>query len=522
MSECKILGIELGSSRIKAVLINEKGDVLASGAHDWENMLVDGYWTYSLDKVWNGIQDAFSKVAKQYNVTTGQELRTVDAMGVSAMMHGYLPFGSDGNLLAAFRTWRNTNTVKAAEILTEKLQFNIPDRWSISHLYQCVLDKEEHVKNIDFLTTLSGYVHWQLTGEKVLGIGDASGMFPIDSTINNFDKSLLATSNKLLSEKGFTKPIESIFPTVLVAGEKAGILTEQGAKLLDPTGMFNAGIPLCPPEGDAGTGMVATNSVAQRTGNVSAGTSIFAMIVLEKALKKLHREIDMVTTPCSSPVAMVHCNTCTSELDAWVKMFYEIAQCSNSSITKGELYDLFYQKALEGDSDCDSIISYNYFAGEPITKVDKGVPLLVRRPDTKMTFANFARSQIYGTMATLKLGMDILSNEEDVALDSLLGHGGLFKTPKVGQKIMADALNIPIAVMETASEGGPWGIALLASFMLNKEESETLQEYLKLKIFAGSNGSTISPTLEDVKGFEAYLENYKKWIEAEDVAGKAL
>ncbi len=522
MVKCKMLGIELGSSRIKAVLINEKGDVLASGAHDWENSLVDNYWTYSLENVWKGIQDAFAKVSTEYKEKTGELLTTVDAMGVSAMMHGYLPFDKDGKQLAAFRTWRNTNTVKAAEILTDKLQFNIPERWSISHLYQCVLDNEDHVKNIEYLTTLSGYVHWQLTGEKVLGVGDASGMFPVDSTIRNFDESLLAITNKLLNEKNFSKTIKSIFPKVLVAGEKAGILTDDGAKLLDPTGKFMSGIPLCPPEGDAGTGMVATNSVAQRTGNVSAGTSIFAMIVLEKALKKLYREIDMVTTPCASPVAMVHCNTCTSELDAWVKMFYEIAQCANSTITKGELYDVFYQKALEGDSDCDSIISYNYFAGEPITKVEKGVPLLVRRPDTKMTFSNFARSQIYGTMATLKIGMDILSQEEGVSLESLLGHGGLFKTPKVGQKIMADALNIPISVMKTASEGGPWGIALLASFMLNKAENESLQEFLNAKIFAGSKGSTISPTAEDVKGFERYLEDYKKWIPAEDIAGKVL
>ncbi len=518
----KTLGIELGSSRIKAVLIDDKGSVIASGAHDWENSLIDGYWTYSLEKVWQGIQDAFAKVSNDYKDKTGETLTTVDAMGVSAMMHGYLPFDKNGEQLAAFRTWRNTNTVKAAEVLTEELQFNIPERWSIAHLYQCVIENDTHTKEIDYLTTLSGYVHWQLTGEKVLGIGDASGMFPIDSTTKDFDATLIAKSNNLLKVNGFTQDIIAIFPKVLVAGEKAGVLTEKGAKLLDPTGVFQAGIQMCPPEGDAGTGMVATNSVAQRTGNVSAGTSIFAMIVLEKALKKLHREIDMVTTPCASPVAMVHCNTCTSELDAWLKMFYEITSLTNASITKGQLYDIFYQEALKGESDCDGVISYNYFAGEPITKVEKGVPLLLRRSDSKMSFANFARSQIYGTMATLKIGMDILFNEESVSLDTLLGHGGLFKTPEVGQKIMADALNIPIAVMSTAGEGGPWGIAVLASFMLNKDTNETLQSYLTSKIFAGSEGSTIHPNNDDVKGFERYIENYKKGIAVESIAGDAM
>ncbi len=522
MAECRTLGIELGSSRIKAVLINEKGTVIASGAHDWENSLINGYWTYSLNNVWKGVQDAFAKVAEDFKDKTGSVLKEVDAIGISAMMHGYLPFDAAGEQLQDFRTWRNTNTVKAAEILTEELQFNIPERWSVAHLYQCILEKDSHTANIDFMTTLAGYVHWQLTDEKVLGIGDASGMFPIDSISMNYDSSLLKKTDALLAEKGFTKNVENIFPKVLVAGDKAGVLTEKGAKLLDPTGTLIAGIPLCPPEGDAGTGMVATNSVAQRTGNVSAGTSIFAMIVLEKALKKLHREIDMVTTPCASPVAMVHCNTCTSELDAWLKMFSEMFSSANTSISKGELYEIFYQKALEGDSDCDGLISYNYFAGEPITKVEKGKPLFFRRPDSKMTIANFARSQIYGTMATLKIGMDILFFDEKVALDSLLGHGGLFKTPKVGQKIMADALNIPIAVMETASEGGPWGMAILAGFMLNRKENESLKDFLESKIFSDSKGSTINPDPSDVKGFERYIENYKKGLAVEVAAGNAF
>ncbi len=522
MAKNKSLAIELGSSRIKAVIIDETGDVLANGAHDWENSLIGGYWTYSLENVWKGIQDAFAKVSLSYKEKTGETLTCVDAMGVSAMMHGYLPFDKNGKQLAEFRTWRNTNTVKAAEILTDKLQFNIPERWSVAHLYQCVLEAEPYTANIDFMTTLAGYVHWQLTDKKVLGIGDASGMFPIDSVAKDYEKSLLQKTNELLGEKGFSQKVENIFPKILVAGDEAGVLTEEGAKRLDPTGKFKAGVPFCPPEGDAGTGMVATNSVAQKTGNVSAGTSIFAMIVLEKALKKLHREIDMVTTPCASPVAMVHCNTCTSELDAWMKLFYEIVQSTGSSITKGQLYALFYEKALESDTDCDGIISYNYFAGEPITKVDKGVPLLLRRSDTKMTLANFARSQIYGAMATLKIGMDILFVDEGVKLDVLLGHGGLFKAPKVGQKMMAGALNIPVAVMETASEGGPWGMAILASFMLNKGENETLNDYLNKNIFAGSKGSTINPDAEDVKGFERYIEQYKKGIAVESLAGDIL
>ncbi len=517
-----VLGIELGSSRIKSVLVDKKGCVLATGIHDWENKLENGYWTYLLEDVWKGIQGSFSNICADYKNKTGENLTTVAAIGVSAMMHGYLPFDKDGVQLAAFRTWRNTNTAKAAEFLTEELQFNIPERWSIAHLYQCISDNEEHTKNIDFMTTLAGYVHWKLTGEKVLGIGDASGMFPIDSVAKDYDAGLIKKTNELLSAKGFTNRVESIFPKVLVAGDKGGVLSEDGAKLLDPTGTFKSGIPLCPPEGDAGTGMVATNSVTQRSGNVSAGTSIFAMIVLEKALKKLHREIDMVTTPCASPVAMVHCNTCTSELDAWVKMFHEVVKLTNDAIPLSDIYNLVYQKALEGDSDCDGLLSYNYFAGEPITKVEKGVPLLLRRPDTKMSFANFARSQIYGTLATLKIGMDILFNEEHVALDSLLGHGGLFKVPKVGQKIMSDALNIPIAVMKNAGEGGPWGIAVLAGFMLYRDNEETLKDYLANNIFEGSNGSVISPTQDDVDGFKRYIEMYKKGLSAENAAAEIL
>ncbi len=512
------LGIELGSTRIKAVLTNEKGTVIASGAHDWENSFENNYWTYSLEKVWAGIQDAFSNLRENAMKSTGEKLESVSAMGISAMMHGYLPFNKNGELLTPFRTWRNTNTSVAAEKLTDTMQFNIPERWSIAHIYQAMLDNEPHVKHISYLTTLAGYVHWQLTDKKVLGVGDASGMFPIDSNICDYDKAKTTQFDELLNKGGYGFKLNDIMPKVLKAGEKAGTLTEKGAKLLDQSGEFNAGIPMCPPEGDAGTGMVATNSVAQLTGNVSAGTSVFAMIVLEKQLKKLHREIDMVTTPCASPVAMVHCNTCTSDLDAWVKMFDEVLKAANCNLSKARLYDMFYNKALEGDADCGGLLCYNYYAGEPVVGVENGRPMFVRKPENELTFANFARTQIYATMAALKIGMDILFNEEKVKLETLLGHGGLFKTPTAGQKMLAGALNVPVAVMETAGEGGPWGIALLAAYMQNKKDGQSLQDYLKNNIFAGAKGSVVQPDTKDVKGFAKYIDSYKIGLMAEKAA----
>ncbi|MBR4888069.1 MAG: FGGY-family carbohydrate kinase, partial [Clostridia bacterium] len=453
------LGIELGSTRIKAVLIGPDHNPIASGDHAWENRMEDGVWTYHLEDAWAGLQDAYRNLTKDVEEKYGTTLRTVGSMGFSGMMHGYLVFDENGEQLAPFRTWRNVMTEAAAVELTELFNFNIPLRWSISHLYQAMLNKEEHLPRVTFQTTLAGYVHWKLTGRKVLGVGEASGVFPIDSTTNDYDAGMMAKFNEKLAAAGLPYTLQDIFPTVLCAGEEAGTLTEEGAKLLDPTGTLQAGIPLCPPEGDAGTGMVATNSVSPRTGNVSAGTSVFSMVVLEKPLSKVYPEIDMATTPTGMPVAMVHGNTCTSELDAWVKMFGELLAAGGAQVSKSQLYELLYTKALEGDADCGGLVGFNYYAGEPVTKVDEGRPLFVRRPESPLTLANFMRTQLYSAMATLKVGMEILE-EEQVAMDSLLGHGGLFKTKGVGQRLMAGALNVPVAVMETAGEGGPWGMSL--------------------------------------------------------------
>ena len=516
------LGIELGSTRIKAVLAGPDGSVLASGAHDWENRFEDGYWTYHLDDVWAGIQDAYARLAADYKARYGEELRQVGALGVSAMMHGYLPFGGAGQQLAAFRTWRNTTTGPAAEALTERFGFNIPQRWSIAHLYQAMLNKEPHVNQIAHLTTLAGYVHWQLTGEKVLGVGEASGMFPIDSATGDYDAGMLASFDELLKSASLPFRLRDILPRVLSAGDDAGRLTEQGAKLLDPTGTLAPGAVMAPPEGDAGTGMVATNSVAARTGNVSAGTSVFAMAVLEKPLSRVYPEIDMVTTPTGRPVAMVHCNTCTSDLDAWVRLLGQMAEAAGAPLAKPALYDLLYQKALEADADCGGLVNFNYYSGEPVTGLDEGRPLFVRRPGAKLTLANFARAQLYSTMATLKLGMDILLEKEQVKLDSLLGHGGLFKTPVVGQKLLAGALGVPVSVMETAGEGGPWGMALLALYRLEKQAGQTLEDWLNAVVFAGAAGSTQIPDEADRAGFAAFIRDYAACIPVEKAAVDAL
>ena len=515
------LGIELGSTRIKAVLAGPDGTVLAGGAHDWENRFEGGYWTYHLDDVWAGIQDAYRDLARNYENTYVEPLTTVGALGVSAMMHGYLPFDREGRQLAAFRTWRNTTTQPAAEALTERFRFNIPQRWSVAHLYQAILNGEEHVKDIAFLTTLAGYVHWQLTGEKVLGIGDASGMFPIDSSTCDYDAAMLDSFDALAGAH-LSCRLRDLLPKVLCAGQDAGRLTETGARLLDPTGTLPAGIPVCPPEGDAGTGMAATNSVAQRTGNVSAGTSVFAMVVLEKPLKEVHPEIDMVTTPDGAPVAMVHCNTCTSDLDGWVKLLGEMAQAAGVTLTKTQLYTLFYQKALQGDADCGGLVNFNYFSGEPVTGVPDGRPLFVRRPDAKFNLANFARAQLYACMATLKYGLDILFEQEQVTVDNLLGHGGLFKVPVVGQKLLAGALGVPVSVMKTAGEGGPWGMALLAGYRLHRREGETLESYLRDRIFADAEGSTLTSDEQDHRGFAAFMENYVRCLAVEHAAVDAL
>ncbi|MDR1108259.1 MAG: FGGY-family carbohydrate kinase [Spirochaetaceae bacterium] len=516
------LGIELGSTRIKAVLIGEDYTPLASGGFDWENRLEDGFWTYHLDNVWKGLQGSFENLSNEIRERYGVPLTRPGAMGISAMMHGYLAFDKSGGLLAPFRTWRNTTTDEAARLLSEKFRFNIPLRWSIAHLYQAILNKEAHVKDVAFLTTLSGYVHWKLSGEKVLGIGDASGMFPINSRTKNYHEQMIEQFESLTREASQDLKLKNILPGVLTAGENAGILSAEGAKLLDPTGNLEAGIPLCPPEGDAGTGMTATNSVAERTGNVSAGTSIFAMVVLEKDLSRMYPEIDIVTTPSGKPAAMVHCNNCTSDLDAWLRLFNEVLQSFGPPIKKAALYDALYAKALEGDAAGGGLLAYNYYGGEPITALEQGRPLFVRTPDSSLTLANFMRTLLYSTMATLKIGMDILTEKERIRLDRLLGHGGLFKTAVVGQRLLASALNVPVAVMESAGEGGAWGIALLAAYLRQKAEAEPLEDFLASRVFARNHGEAVKPDPRDQQGFAEFMNRYQAGIAIESAAVEHL
>lgn len=516
------LGIEFGSTRIKAVLIDEQCQVVATGAHDWENRLENGLWTYSLDDIWSGLHSCYASLQADVKERYGLEITKLKSIGFSAMMHGYLAFNKEDELLVPFRTWRNSNTNAASAKLTDYLQFNIPERWSIAHLYHCIINHESHVKDVAFFTTLAGYIHYKLTGQKVLGIGDAAGMFPIDSTINDFDQDLLAKFATLIEPEGMPWQIKDLLPKVLVAGDDAGSLTAEGAKLLDPSGKLQSGIPLCPPEGDAGTGMVATNAVAVRTGNVSAGTSIFAMIVLEKALSKLHREIDMVTTPDGLPVAMVHANNCTSDLNAWVNLFGEFAALSGNKLDPNDLYGLLYRNALEGDADCGGLLSYGYLSGEFITGLEEGRPLFVRTPHSKFNLANFMRTHLYTSLGAIKIGMDILVKEEHVKIDRLLGHGGLFKTKGVGQQFMADAVEVPVSVMETAGEGGPWGQAVLAAFMVDKKDGETLPEFLNNKVFANAQGSTLSPIEQNVAGYNKFIERYKAGIAVEKCAVQTL
>ncbi len=516
------LGIEFGSTRIKAVLVGEDNAPIASGSHDWENRLENGVWTYTLEDIWTGLQDSYTKMAEDVKAQYDIVLTSVGAIGFSAMMHGYMAFDKNDTLLVPFRTWRNTITGEASGKLTKLFGFNIPQRWSIAHLYQAILNGEEHVKDICFQTTLAGYIHWKLTGQKVLGVGEASGMFPIDSATNDYHADMVAKFDDAIADKGFNWKLRDIFPQVLVAGEAAGTLTQEGAKLLDVSGNLQAGIPLCPPEGDAGTGMTATNSVAVRTGNVSAGTSVFAMIVLEKELKKLHEEIDLVTTPTGEAVAMVHCNNCTSDLNSWVNLFKEFAESFGIDVDMNQLFGTLYNKALEGDKDGGGLLAYNYFSGEHITGFEQGRPMFVRTADSKFNLANFMRVNLYTALGALKVGLDILLKEEGVKLDQILGHGGLFKTKGVGQSIMAAAMNTPVSVMETAGEGGAWGIALLASYMKNKGEKESLADYLNEKVFAGYEAETIAPDAEDVKGFDAFIERYKGGLPIEHAAVECL
>lgn len=515
------LGIELGSTRIKAVLIGPDHAPVAMGAHDWENRLEDGVWTYHLDDVWTGIQDAYADLARNALETCGEPLARLEAVGVSAMMHGYLPFDAAGNQLAPFRTWRNTMTAKAAEELTALFSFNIPQRWSIAHLYQAILNEEAHVSSIDYLTTLAGYVHWQLTGERVLGVGEASGMFPIDSAAMTYDADMADRFDRLVAGHHFRWKLLDILPRVLPAGVQAGRLTPEGAQLLDPTGELQPGTPFCPPEGDAGTGMVATNSVAERTGNVSAGTSIFAMVVLERPLSQVYPEIDMVTTPDGKPVAMVHCNNCTSEINAWAGMLQEFAHCIGSDLSDDRLYSLLYSKAAEGEKDGGGLLCCNYLSGEPVVDMEEGRPLLVRRPESRLTLGNFMRAQLYSAVATLKIGMELLTEGESVKLDRLMGHGGLFKTPEAGQKIMAAAIGVPVSVMENAGEGGAWGIALLAEYMLSGE-GMTLAQYMEQNVFTDMPIIEKDPAPADIAGFTAYMHAYQGLLAVEETAIQAV
>ncbi len=518
--ESTSLGIELGSTRIKACLIGPDHVPIASGSHDWENRLVDGVWTYALEDVWTGLQSAvvalLADVQRQYGVRP----TTFGALGVSAMMHGYLAFDEDGELLVPFRTWRNTSTGRAAGELTDLLGHNIPLRWSIAHLYQAILDDEPHVPDVRFVTTLAGYVHWRLTGRRVLGVGDASGMFPIDHETRSYDKAMLGAVDGLIGAHRPGLTVEALLPQVLSAGEDAGRLTEEGTALLDPSGTLRPGIPLCPPEGDAGTGMVATNSVTPRTGNVSAGTSIFAMVVLERPLTQVHHELDVVTTPAGDPVAMVHCNNGASEIDAWAGLFREFALRSGHTASSDEVFGTLFRAALEGEADGGGLVAYNYLAGEPVTGLEAGRPLVVRTPGSSLRLPTFMRATIYSAFATLSLGMRVLA-AEGVSLDTMFAHGGVFRTEGVAQRFLAAALDAPVAVGRTAGEGGAWGIAVLAAY-LGAAVEQDLGAYLSDRVFAGADLEVVEPDTADVAGFAAYLERFEAGLAIERAAIAAL
>ncbi|MGN0527277.1 MAG: xylulokinase [Acutalibacteraceae bacterium] len=510
-----VLGIEFGSTRIKGVLIDGNGEVLAVGGYDWENSLSDGIWTYSLEEIFAGLKGCYASLKKDVKDRYGITLASLKYLGISGMMHGYLPFNNKLELLANFRTWRNTNAAAAAAELTELFGYNIPDRWSIAHLYQAILNGESHTKDVAYITTLAGYIHTLLTGEKVMGVGEASGMFPIEN--NDYNPEMLKKFDDLLNSKGYSYKTKDILPKVLVAGENAGYLTEEGAKLLDPEGDLKAGVPLCPPEGDAGTGMVATNSVRKRTGNVSVGTSVFAMLVLENNIKKLYREIDMVTTPDGAPVAMVHCNNCTSDINAWGSLFKEVAALMGAECSMGELLTALFKESAKADKDCGKLLSYNYFSGEYITGFETGKPLFLKNPDSNFSLANFMRVQLFTCFGGIKIGMEILE-KENVSVDKIYGHGGFFKTPVIGQKVLSAVMGAPVTVMDTAGEGGAWGIAVLALFAADKGENELLPDYLDEKIFASQGMSTLNADDELTESFNIFMESYKKGLTVERAA----
>lgn len=516
-----VLGLELGSTRIKAILIDENHIPVASGSFEWENQMENKIWTYSLDAVKHGIRTCFAELKKEAETRSGVPLTTVAGIGISGMMHGYLPFGKSGEQLAAFRTWRNTMTEEEAAELTSLFGFNIPQRWSIAHLYHSIRNQEPHVKEIDYLTTLAGYVHWMLTGKRVMGIGEASGMFPIDSVTKDYDSGMMEKFDRLIESCGYEWKLRDILPEVLTAGESGGYLTAEGAEFLDPSGTLQPGIPVAPCEGDAGTGMAATNSVRAGTGNVSAGTSDFAMIVTDHPLG-VHREIDMVTTPTGLPVAMVHCNNCTSDINAWVGLFAELADTLGAPVEKGELFQLLFRKAMEGDPDCGGLISFNYLSGESITGFAEGRPLFVRMENSRFNLANFMRTHLLSSLATLKIGMDILTQTEKVSIEKLYGHGGFFKTPEVGQRMLSAAVDTPVSVMKTAGEGGPYGMALLTAYMIRKETGESLEDYLENKVFAGLESHTVTASANEVAGFESFLDRYLRGLPVERAAVESL
>lgn len=511
------LGIEFGSTRIKAVLIDDSFAPIAAGSHEWENRYENGVWTYPLEDIIGGLQHCYAELIADVKEKYGVIPEAYGGMGISGMMHGYMAFDKEDNLLVPFRTWRNTITEQAASELSELFKFNIPQRWSIAHLYQAILNNEEHIGKIAHINTLAGYIHYRLTGVRAVGVGEASGIFPIEK--GQYNGEYLDKLDALLKEKKFGGNIREILPSVLSAGEGEAALTEEGARLLDPTGALKAGVRLCPPEGDAGTGMVATNSVLPKTGNVSAGTSIFAMLVLSESLKGYYPEIDVVTTPDGSPVAMVHCNNCCSELDAWVKVFGEFAALSGKPLDKSELYELLYRNALNGAPDCGGTVAYNFLSGEPVAGAEKGRPMYFRTPDGSFNLANFFRAELYSSMAALKLGMDILFENEKVSVEKITGHGGLFKVQGVAQQFLADGLNSAVSVMKTAGEGGAWGMAVLAAYaILGKGKS--LPEFLEKEVFASMEATTVMPEEKGVKGFNAFIENYKKGLAAQYAAAK--
>lgn len=513
-----ILGIELGSTRIKTILIEQDHTPIITGNYDWENRFENHMWTYDIKDIWKGISASYLDMSTRLRSKYEVSLTSVKAIGISAMMHGYMAFNKKGQLLVPFRTWRNTNTGAAADALTKLFHYNIPQRWSIAHLYQAILNAEPHVQDLAYITTLSGYIHKMLTGQRVLGIGDASGMFPVDIATGTFNQTMISQFNALIRDRNYSWKLEEILPSVLQAGTYAGRLTKEGAWLLDPSGCLKPGIPLCPPEGDAGTGMVATNSVAPRTGNVSAGTSVFAMIVLEQELKSVHPEIDMVTTPSGHLVAMAHANNCTSDINAWVELFREFSVLTGHAVDKDTLYPLLYNLALEGDADCGGLLSYGYYSGENVLPLDEGRPLFIRTPDSHFNLANFMKTHLYAALAALKIGMDILTNEEHVKIDAIYGHGGFFKTPIVGQRIMAAALGTSVTVRKTAGEGGAWGIAVLASYLVNNPSDKSLENFLKSVVFSNDDSICLKPYQNEIDGFAQFIHRFKQGLPVEQSA----